>query len=174
MKNLLLFLCISFFANIHAWAKGISLSPGVISAGGSVALSTAKPRNSDAVFGFQIEPEAEYFCTRSLALGASLKISSGNFVADNHPLGYGIGLLAKYHFLLSSAVHPYVGVGGDISWHTNNRPIALSLKFPLGILIPLNNRVALNVGAPVALVFSQDGYHGMVVQVGYLGIKAYF
>lgn len=174
MKQLLFFFCFLFFSSFHVFAKGVSLAPGVISAGGNLTMTVAKPNKSDAVFGFQIEPEAEYFVTKSLALGSSFKISSGNFVNDHHPWSYGFGLVTKYHLLLSSSVHPYVGLGGDVSWHTNNRPIALSLKFPLGILIPMNNRVALNLGAPFTLVFSQDGYHGLVVPIGYLGIKAFF
>lgn len=98
--------------------------------------------------------------------------------AGNAP-SLNLGLNLDYYFATGSQVRPYLGVGTGtgFSFGANNSTAWMWMAGgEVGLLVGLNKNVALDFGANVTFNFplSPRGNVGMDLQVGYVGVRAFF
>jgi hypothetical protein len=170
-------------------------------------LQTVKPEHADAQFGalLNISPEFSYFVMDKLSLGAAISVGLGfGDLYKNTPKTIAFGIGAKYHFDLGRVV-PYVGlmfgplviidadaadqkqVATPVDYESNttksyalsssDTSVSLAFAVPLGVLIALNDRVALDLGVSPTVSFSVSGPNKATifsVPIGYLGVVGSF
>lgn len=132
------------------------------------------PKGSDTVVGLSLSPELNYFVGKSFALGINPSVGRASLSGDSVPWQFSVAATAKYYIDLGGALYPYLGVKAGLAWETKTEGVNFLLGAPLGILVPLNTQVALDVGAPLNFYFNKKGYAGAYIPAGYLGIAAFF
>ena len=165
---------VSLFSALSADARvKLALQRGTMSLGGSLSMEIRAPKGGPTTVGLEVSPAWNYFLTRNLSFLLEPTIKKNSLGQDTSwYLGFGAGL--RYHVDLGGAIYPYFGAEGAVGTHTTMSKTIFALKAPLGVLVPFNSQVALNLGVPFEVRFTSDGYHGLLVPVGYLGISAFF
>jgi len=126
----------------------------------------------------EVSPALGYFVADGLELLAAVYFARGLGQLYDDETSFGAGLGIKYHFDLGK-VFLYLGAGlgaeflypdgGDL------QPF-LTLQLPFGVLIPLNQHLAIDVGMIVNTAFYLDEDWAMILDlpIGYLGVQGYF
>lgn len=161
----------------------LRLSAGTMRLGGAAALSfdMAIPERGDNTIGLALNiiPSAGYFIIDNLELVAEFGFWMG--LADLYQnsdrlIGFGFG--AKYHAPVGNLV-PYAGLAVSLAFSLpveSGNQTALSLNVPLGLLVPLNTRIALDLGLRIVYTntLRGPGVSTMQIPVGYLGVQGFF
>jgi hypothetical protein len=122
-----------------------------------------------------VSPELGYFIVDDLALAAEIGVAMPtSSEAQNWIFDFGAG--PKYFFDLGRMV-PYAGLLLGMSVFTNRGDSGrdwyfFDVKVPVGILVPLNSHVALDVGARIR--FSIGDSRHEIAPTGYAGVQAFF
>ena len=173
-KLLIIFLfALAISPNLSAKTK-LSLVQGTMKAGGRIQMPITIPREGDTIVGLDISPNFDYFVAKSFAIGFSPSVERKSLTGKNIPWSFSLGLSGTYHFDLGGTIYPYVGAGAGISWKTEVKGINFALSAPVGILVALNNHVAIDFGVPIKFIFSGEGFLGALLPIGYLGVQAFF
>lgn len=152
----------------------LSLGKSAMQAGGSIQMPITALKGHDAIVGLKFAPELSYFVSRGLALGISPSVSRVSLTKSDIPWEFSLMGTAKYYVDLNGALYPYLGVQAGINWQTMVDGMMFTMGIPVGMLVPLNSQVALNVGAPFEFYFDKNGYLGTHIAIGYLGVVAIF
>ena len=151
--------------------------------GGTLLLNyqhiAAKDRNWQNGAVIEVSPQFGYFLATNLELGLSLFFAKGmGQLFEDSPTEFGLSLGIKYHIDLAK-VFLYLGatVGMDFVLPTEGKlQNYLIGGIPFGLLVPLNQHVALDVGMRVnAAIYLHDSWVMEIsVPIGYLGVQGYF
>lgn len=166
---------------------------GVLTLGGSFTFSIDHVNpdgNADSRTGVLLTfaPSFGGFVVRNLLLSGTLAIQTGFGDLYDNALPYsggvettiGFGFELQYLFNYGSRVVPYLGFALGPAFAVPGGPgdtaVAMGFAFPGGILIALNEHVAVNVGIRLALEVGVTEVKGTILRVpiGYLGVNAYF
>jgi hypothetical protein len=158
-------------------STGLNLNYG----GGAIfGIDMFMPEEGDSETGFKLglSPQVGYFLMDNLELmgQVGLGMSFGDlYEKSDKLLSFGVG--AKYHIPLGSMV-AYAGlmVGmGFIIPDEGDTMKNFNLEVPLGILLPLNTHVAIDLGLKVFYTMGLDDQGSfLAVPIGYLGVQAFF
>jgi opacity protein-like surface antigen len=196
MKRLLLAGLIVVMLSPAALAEDLQLTAGTMQLGGvaSFSIDMTMPDQGDGETGFTLAliPQFGYFVIDNLELLGRINVAMwfgdlyttdvGGQEIDIFPKMIGFDLGAKYHIPLGSFV-VYAGlmVGMNFSIPDSDLDDAdttkrFDLTVPLGILMPLNSHVALDLGLAVIYRMSLEDNGGSTlnVPIGYLGVQGYF
>jgi|GEM_PF-5745581 len=169
----------AFVAN----ADKLDLSEGTMTTGGTVAFKIdPSPINNitGANLAWVVNVDFGYFIIDNLALNVQA-MTAGHFeTANDATVGGGIG--AHYYFDLGSMINPYIGLVPQILWSNTIVPATNSnwnIRLPIsaGVLIGLNQHVALDIGAEVGFSWGLSTGAtgtGFDMTVGYVGVRAFF
>lgn len=168
-------LCVSLAPHLHARSV-LALKSSTMSAGGTVQMPITVVKGQDAVVGLSIAPALDYFVSRNFALGIAPKISKEAISGAASPWFFEAALTGTYYFDLGGALYPYIGAKAGIGWMSAKEKtnFLFTLGAPVGVLVALNNHVALNFGVPINFYFTTDGYQGAQFPIGYIGVLAFF
>ncbi len=175
MRRIIFFMTISLLLSISALGRTkLSITKKTMQLGGTIQMPIKILKGQDAQIGFLISPEFNYFVGKSFALGLSPSVGRTNLSGNNSPWLFSLASTAKYYIDLGGGIYPYLGVKAGMDWQTKTQGVNFLLGARIGILVPLNNRVALEIGASLNFYFNKDGYIGAHIPIGYLGIAAFF
>ena len=191
MKRLLLAGLIVVMLSPAAMAEDLQLTAGTMQLGGvaSFSIDMTMPDEGDSTTGFSLVliPQAGYFVIDNLELVG--RINLGMFFGDLYEvcvgtectgapklLGFDVG--AKYHIPMGSIV-PYAGLMVGMFFtipEEGDTQKRFDLTVPLGILMPLNSHVALDLGVAIIYKMSLEDGGGSTlnVPIGYLGVQGFF
>ena len=173
------------FAAVPALGAELDLSAGTMQLGGNVSFrgEVVAPDGGDNVTGYELSfsPNFGIFVVEGLELlvRVTAQASFGDLNENDSNL-YGFDGGVRYHFP-TTAVVPYVGVELGYSVLVPKGGSSLddldifNLSIPAGILIALNESVAVDVGVRFNYQELLDGSGSIInVPVGYLGVQAFF
>jgi outer membrane protein W len=168
-------LAIALLVSLGVSARSVlSIQSSTMSAGGTIQIPITLQKGQEAQVGLTIAPTLEYFLTRTFALGIAPSAIKQVLTLGQSPWFLGMGLTGTYYFDLRGALYPYLGVLAGVGYQTQQELMLFQLGFPIGILVALNNHVALKMGVPIALNFSTKGFLGAELPIGYIGVQAFF
>ncbi len=186
MKRLLLAGLIIAMLCPAALAEDLQLTKGTMELGGQLSfdIDMAIPEEGDSETGFMLGamPSFGYFLMDNLELAGAIVFEKGfGDLYDNDvytlPMIFGFGVGAKYYIPMGSMVI-YAGamVGMTMTIPDEGDTLkTFDLIVPLGILMPLNTHVGLDLGVMVTYSMGLDDQGSMLhVPIGYLGVKAFF
>lgn len=161
----------------------VNLCAGTMTTGGSAAFTIGNPpvgvlfdQIAGDNMGIDVNLDFGYFIIDNLELGVNL-LSTVRF-SSPAVAGVGIGIGAQYYFDLGSMIYPYIGTHPGISWAGVGSVSVWNFRVPveLGMIIGLNEHVALDVGATAGLSWDLTNGTGtrFDLAVGHLGVRAYF
>jgi len=195
MKRMLLAGLILAMLSPAALAEDLQLTAGTMQLGGGAAFSIdmVMPEEGDSQTGFSLIliPQVGYFVIDNLEVIGRLNL--GMFFGDLYEIeaggetygaptlvGFDVG--AKYHIPLGSFV-AYGGIMVGMFFNIPDSDIEgaetekrFDITVPLGILLPMNSHVALDLGVAIAYKMSLEdgGSDTLNVPIGYLGIQGFF
>lgn len=161
---------------------------GTLAAGGHLAFPMAVDRSGDFAMHLTLTPELGFFVADGWELvlqgsyaqglvGLGQKVAMGTPaqpLADLADKEGGFALGFRYLFD-GGFVLPYLGVLMGFFWPQDAPAMQIRLGLPIGLLIPFNDYVALDLGMPIAFVFPVDtGFDRFTITPGFLGIRAFF
>jgi hypothetical protein len=169
----------AFVAN----ADKLDLSEGTMTTGGSVAFSIDPSPISnipETSLRWGINVDFGYFIIDNLALNA--QVLTGGHFSNTADAFAGGGIGAHYYFCLDSMINPYVGLVPQIVWYNTPRSATnanwnIRLPVSAGILIALNQHVALDIGAEAGFSWGLStgaSGTGFDMTVGYFGVRGFF
>ncbi|MBM4372249.1 MAG: hypothetical protein FJ098_11380 [Deltaproteobacteria bacterium] len=165
-----------------ATAAELDLSKGTMQAGGTATfdIEMMMPDKGDSTTGFLLDlaPSFGYFLIDRLELFAGLNFMMGfgdHYKNAAKNLGFSVG--AKYFFPLG-AVTLYAGLGVGMGFMLPDKGDTmkdLAIGVPLGVLLPFNEHVGLDLGTTVSYSMSlDDGPSSLNIPIGYLGVQSFF
>lgn len=182
----MLLTCLAMWAGSAEARRGdrLQTGKGVLMLGGRLAfdIDHINPDQGESQSGVELDfsPVFGGFPTRNLLLFGGLSVKKGfGDLHENAPTTFGFRFGLQYLFNYRSIVVPYVGFAFGPSFlipEQGDTGTAFSVAFPAGILISLNEHVAVNVGTEVVLTVGVTDPQATLVHVpiGYVGINAYF
>lgn len=193
MKRLLLAGLIVVMLSPAALAEDLQLTSGTMTLGGvaSFSIDMNMPDEGDSETGFTLGliPQAGYFVIDNLEVVGRINLAM--FFGDLYetevggetyglPKYIGFDLGAKYYIPMGSMV-PYAGLMVGMTFMIPDQDDAdtekrFDLTVPLGVLMPLNAHVALDLGLMVVYKMSLEDGGGSTlnVPIGYLGVQGFF
>ena len=168
--GMLFLLCLPLLAE----SKSLDLSQGHFVAGGAASTALLLDKNDNAGWRFDLRPSFGFFALDRFSIEGNAKLLIDP-VQGAETNVWGAGILFRYYFKLHDILFPYVGFGGDAEWISKEFRGA-SVQFPIGLLIGLNETVAIDIGLPIRL-FIPNYDKGLVLvelPIGYYGLKAVF
>jgi hypothetical protein len=166
-----------------AMAEGLQTTAGTMQLGGSGTFNIEMtiPDQGDSVTGYSLglTPTFGYFIIDNLEIGGTALVSVGfGDKYDGAPKTIGFGVGANYYLSLSSFVlHFGAGIGmGFLIPDEGDTQKSLAINAPIGLLMPFNDHVALDLGIQVTYIMSlEDGGNSyFTLPIGYLGVQAFF
>lgn len=160
--------------------EGLLLESGTLELGGAMTFrSSVALITGQTGFEFSLSPRVGYFVVDRLELELALGLSVGFGDGYTSPLvWFTPSLGARYHFELGSRLSLYVGLEVGLSsseWAGSFSVHGVLFSVPVGLLVALNHRVALDLGVQPTLEVDPDtGYLVFTASVGYLGVRAFF
>lgn len=159
-------------ASVGAWAGDLDFGEGTWELGGRATANVVLDDGNSNLF-LDLSPTVGYFVSNNIELLGGVSL----FVDDNQ---VGAGFFAGVDaFLADDGVAPYLGatvgygsqsyqfglfqVGGDV----------ITISGRGGIVVPLNKRVGLDLGARVNFNIA-DNDTWIHIPLGYIGIRAFF
>jgi len=167
--------------------SAMQFQPGVMSAGGVIEFENHQmdypsPAADAHVKTFRFSPEFGYFFRSYLALVGRVgyeSITGDTTERSAFSLGGGLRLVQPL-----AVLHFYAGAEAGVFFTSYDASDADTLDFgvifPLGALIPLSSSVALDVGARISKIWRDNdhpagyNYDSFILEMGYLGIQAFF
>lgn len=171
----------AFVAN----ADKLDLSEGTMTTAGIVAFQISQADISNITSSnlkWNVSVDFGYFIIDRLALNVEAR-TGGTFTNPINDATVGGGIGAHYYFDLGSMINPYVGVVPEILWSNTPNAVTASswnIRLPIsaGILIGLNQHVALDIGAEAGFAWGiSTGANPVTafdMTVGYVGVRAFF
>lgn len=157
---------------------------GVLMLGGRVAfdIDHINPDGGDSVTGVLLDfsPTFGGFVINNLLLHGGVSVQSGfGDLYDNTPTNLGLRFGLQYLFNYRSIVVPYLGLtlGPTFSFpDQGDTATAFLIAFPAGILIALNNHVAVIIGTELEISVGMTDPKATIIHLplGYLGVSAFF
>ncbi|PKN45970.1 MAG: hypothetical protein CVU59_07485 [Deltaproteobacteria bacterium HGW-Deltaproteobacteria-17] len=182
-----LFLVIFLIPSAATAQSAMHFERGTMFAGGQIAFQTHEldypaPTGDASIKTVTFMPEFGWFMKSYLAAVGSVayqSISGDTLERSTFSVGGGIRLFQPLALL-----HIYIGVEGGFffsSYEADDRDtLDFGLKVPLGLLVPLSHSVALDVGMRFTKIWRDndhpagENYHSFIIDVGYLGVQAFF
>lgn len=166
-----------------AFAQDLDLDAGTMQIGGATSfiIDTVMPDVGDSVTGMTLSvvPTFGYFIMDNLELNVDLSL--GIFMGDLYDgfptlLGFGVG--GRYFIPMGGFV-PYAGLRIGMGFRVPSQgdtTKALAFAVPLGVLLPLNEQVAIDAGLRIVYNMSLEdgGMASLSIPIGYFGIQAFF
>ncbi len=160
---------------------------GTVAAGGHLAFPMAVDRSGDFAMHLTLTPEFGFFVADGweLVLQGSYAqplVGFGQKVAMGTPAQPLVDLANKeggfslgFRYLFDGGfVLPYLGALMGFFW-SHDTMMQVRIGLPMGMLIPFNDYVALDLGMPLAFIFPTDtGFDRFTITPGFLGIRAFF
>jgi hypothetical protein len=186
MRYLIIFACLLIPVTAHAQSTMI-MNPGTMSAGGVISFKThsldfAAPTPDASIKTVSFLPQFGYFMKSYMALVGSVgfeSVSGDTLEMSRFSMSGGIRMYQPLAFL-----HFYLGIEGGLyftNYDVNDQDtIDIGFSLPLGVLIPMSRSVALDVGARFTKIWRDNdtpaggNYNSFIVEVGYLGVQAFF
>lgn len=172
-----------FLMATPAFAQELNLDAGTMQLGGATSfiIDMNMPDVGDSVTGMtlSIVPTFGYFIMDNLEL--NVDVSLGIFMGDlydGYPTLLGFGVGGRYFIPMGGFV-PYAGLRigmGFLIPSEGDTAKALALALPLGVLLPLNEHVAIDAGIRIVYNMSLEdgGMASLSIPIGYFGVQAYF
>ncbi len=189
MTRIFFAICLGALVSTQAAAyDDLDVSAGTMSLGGALSFPMNFPKGGAPEVRVGITPSFGYFFVDGVDFFVSAKFErvlkasatntfGGSPVDLNNHWGVGVGI--NYYIDLGSPAFPYLGANGDFAWNGDGTDITATV--PLGVLVSLNEHVAIDFGIPVGIKFgvgkalaANNGYAGISINPGYLGVKAFF
>jgi len=183
MKKAILIALAIFVLAPAANAAEMTLTKGTMQLGGAATfdIEVTMPDVGDNVTGYRlgVMPSFGYFLIDNLELfvGVNADLGFGD-AYDGAAKNFGFNVGAKYFHRLGP-VFAYAGLGVGMGFMVPDEGDTmknLAIGVPLGVLWPLNMRVALDLGTMITYNMSlEDGGASFLnVPIGYLGVQAFF
>jgi hypothetical protein len=171
----------SVFVGNSLSAVNLRLEPGTWSLGGNFTIPYTYDRRGTSQVSFREEPEVGYFVYRGLKLVASLEFETNLRWSRVNPVRPGVfswggQIGADYIFPLGGSIYLLTGLRGGVRFKNLlvHKPVGI-VHIPFGIMLAMNENVAVTFGIPVELAFSQEfGFESFSLSPGYLGVSAFF
>lgn len=155
---------------------------GTMSFGGSISVPIEWDPARGATVSANFQPQMGLFLSENWELVTSLKVKTPEFGklvygSRNQYWRWGFSAGANYLFTTQWPVRPFIGLafGFEIA---NIAPSTANAAFdvPLGILVPLSDKVALQIGinTQIQLVGAPNVFHRLKIDTGYFGVRAFF
>lgn len=175
--------------------KDLNLEAGTMSLGGVMRGSAGRAlvnyNNSDlrggalktSTWGIGADLKFGYFFIDDFMVNFGVMGSSpiGRSASANDPSKFGVGLGLEYFFMSGSVVRPYLGVNAGTDWKfsPDNKTLwGMDAGGSLGILVGLNENVALDFGVGAGFTFQLNGVAnapiGLELDMGYVGVRGFF
>jgi hypothetical protein len=185
MKKACVALVLIVLTSLAAWTlprSGMKPAAGTWHVGGSatIDIDTVFPSSGDSVSGFKLalQPSGGYFVADNLMVAGELRYEKGfGDLYDLSDSTFGLGVGARYYLETGSFISHFgalVGMsftfpesGSTTKWFT--------IVAPVGVLVPMNAHVAVDLGLRASYVVSLDNEGSKLsIPVGCLGIQAFF
>jgi len=178
-----LYLIILLLVSPAAFAQSeLDLSAGTVALGGSASITgvIAIPEDGNSESGgiLTISPRIGYFLLDGFAISGGFDIAIGlGDLYEDYTTNLSFGLNLDYYF--DASVRPYLGIGFGMSFlipDEGDTLKTLDLGLRMGLLIPCNQHVAVDIGVRGIFSFILNDFGGTLVQipVGYLGVQGFF
>ena len=166
------------------WGGKMTLNKGTMQLGGAVSvdIDVIMPEEGDSVTGFtfDLSPSVGYFVTDGFMLEGmvSLQFRGGDLYENaGIPLLFMAG--GRYYIVGSGSIIPFLGARIGMFFDMpdeGDTQKSLMISVPLGLLWPLNQWVALTLGASWQVQMSLEDHGGtyMFIPIGFLGMEAFF
>lgn len=176
MKQNFFVLCLvtMLFSSTGFSKTSLAIGPGTMHLGGTVQMPIKAPKHGATYIGFKFTPSFDYFLTKGFAFGISPTVQKESVTNQKAPWSFGVDVRGTYHFTLGGTVYPYLGASAGVIHQTKSDRTLFQATIPLGILVALNNRVALDFGLPLQFSFSSNGYEMFEMPIGYAGVRGFF
>jgi hypothetical protein len=173
-----------------AAAETLDVSAGTMQLGGSLTFNTRTDIDTDSdddkatMYILSVQPTFSAFVAKGLELGGGLGATA--YFGDNtdyYNTQVNLFVLVRYVISTGSIVSPYVGGQLGIGFNipdddAGDNSYAIHAAFPAGILLALNQHVALNIGLAVEVdAWIAGDWKDLVtvsIPVGYMGVEAFF
>lgn len=164
--------------------KTLQLSQGTMELGGVAAFNADvyMPDQLDNQSGFVInlDPMAGYFLAQGLEVAA--RLGFGLYLGEmyeNSSVQLGFSLGVRYFLAIEGTILPYAGAAIGMNFvmpEDGDVQKNMSVELPIGMMVPLNAHVALDLGLRINYLVSlaEHGGSKLNIPVGYLGIRAFF
>jgi hypothetical protein len=162
---------------------GLQITGGTMQLGGGLAfrIDAVMPDEGDTTTGYVlgIEPSFGYFIIDGLEVvgNVGVDLSFGDLYTDSDiPIWFTVG--ARYVIDLGMIIYPYAGAQVGMRFDIPNEGDTtkwLLLDVPLGVMLALNEHVALDLGArvDVGIYLDDPGMTQLMVPIGYFGVEAF-
>jgi hypothetical protein len=154
--------------------RELQLKKGTMELGGSATLDFASYDGSSA-WGINLQPSAGYFIKKGVEVFGTVNLDYQKVENVDGATGYGIGAGARY-FIDMKPNWAYVGGQAGFAPESDlNLAQSFNVDALGGILLPLSQNVALDLGATLGIL-KVDGLDKSFIsfQGGYLGIHGFF
>lgn len=171
--------------------SSLKITSGTMELGGTIDFRTdvTIPSEEDSLVGFvlNISPMAGYFVADGLELAAKVGFGfyfgemydSDEYDRNADSISFGVG--ARYFIDLERCIVPYVGAAFGMNFLLPKGEAAdvkksLAVEVPLGLMIALNEHIAIDLGIMATYIFSleDEGGSTLSIPVGYMGVQAFF
>jgi hypothetical protein len=172
--NLCSLICLSAYAQ-----NGLDISAGNISLGGVVHFEF-EHNGSNPLILIQVAPSFGYFITDNIMLtsGLYLLFQTGTGMYENtyNPFSFGIG--GRYLFSTQELINLYIGLNAGIGFYFAEgfdiSSQTLIFALPIGILISIHSKLALDIGLSPAYKISFEPDMSFINIPLALGFVAFF
>jgi hypothetical protein len=182
-KFLMVGMILALAAPAFAQEGGLQTTKGTMQLGGMAGfvIHTEMPDQGDSQTGFRLDvmPNVGYFLADNLELQGALLFDMGFgdlYENDSKLLGFAVG--ARYFIPMGSFdlyLGALIGMGFNIPKEGDTTK-ALSINVPVGLAIPLNTHVALDLGTQITYNMSLEdgGGSSLEIPIGFLGVEGFF
>jgi hypothetical protein len=154
--------------------RELQLKKGTMELGGSATLDVTSYDGSNA-WGLYLNPSAGYFVKKGVEIFGTVNLNYVKVEDVDGASGYGVGAGARY-FIDMKPNWAYIGGQAGFAPESDLNPASgFNVDALGGILLPLSQNVALDVGATLGIL-KYDGMDKSFInfQGGYLGIHGFF
>ena len=161
-------------------AQSLTINRGMYSLGGTATLPFSYDINGGAKLGMNLHPSFGYMVSDNWELTASLitefSLIKPRLVLEKlGNLTWGAGLGFRYYFRIKESIIFYTGA--EISAQVQDlikQTIRGSITPMIGLLIPVHERIAIDMKVPIGLIFSAESiFEKVSIPMGFFGVRAF-
>jgi hypothetical protein len=180
MKLTLIHLFIFLWASLIN-ADSLNLAACKINFAGSISFPIKITRHDEFYFGVKISPSFGIFIKDSLEQRVQFSLNANYIFSKQErviktPVFWDISWATLYYFQTHSRFRPYIGGGVGVGFMDMNlHSINILFDMPVGVLIELNQSLALDIGIPLRIRASPRAFFDSVeLPLGVIGLRYFF
>lgn len=176
-KKFYLLFCLVLFC-VKLQANFPDLSRATMSLGGNVSILSKVELTSKYYLDINLKPSISYIVkdTCELGLRPNLNITLFRPYKVAHTVDWGFGAFFRKYFFIHETYAIYAGANaGARFFDTNFKSFKGVAGVEMGVLIGLNEFVAIDIGLPISAYFDgMSAFNRLEFPLGFWGLKAFF